>query len=107
MSANLPSLESTTPDGDPAGGGSRATGASRLWNLVRRAGVVVVGAVLTIAGVAMLVLPGPGILSIVGGLSLLATEFRWARRLLQLVQRRIRTTAESAGRRWPRRRAPR
>ena len=40
------------------------------------------GGVLLIAGVAMLVLPGPGLLTIAAGLAILATEFAWARRLL-------------------------
>jgi uncharacterized protein (TIGR02611 family) len=40
------------------------------------------GGVLLIAGVAMLVLPGPGWLTIAAGLAILATEFAWARRLL-------------------------
>lgn len=34
------------------------------------------------AGVTMLVLPGPGWLTIVAGLAVLAREFEWARRLL-------------------------
>jgi uncharacterized protein (TIGR02611 family) len=34
------------------------------------------------AGVTMLVLPGPGWLTIVAGLAILAREFEWARRLL-------------------------
>jgi hypothetical protein len=34
------------------------------------------------AGVAMLVLPGPGILVIIAGLAILAKEFTWAERTL-------------------------
>ena len=33
-------------------------------------------------GAAMLVLPGPGLLVIAGGLAILATEYAWARRYL-------------------------
>jgi uncharacterized protein (TIGR02611 family) len=40
------------------------------------------GGVLLVAGIAMLVLPGPGWLTIAAGLAILATEFAWARRLL-------------------------
>jgi uncharacterized protein (TIGR02611 family) len=40
------------------------------------------GGVLLIAGIAMLALPGPGWLTIAAGLAILATEFAWARRLL-------------------------
>jgi uncharacterized protein (TIGR02611 family) len=53
-----------------------------LAGLVRRAGVLVTGVVLVLAGILMLVLPGPGLLVILIGLTLLATEFAWARRAL-------------------------
>ncbi len=36
------------------------------------------GFILLGGGAAMLVLPGPGLLAIAGGLSLLAAEYRWA-----------------------------
>jgi uncharacterized protein (TIGR02611 family) len=43
---------------------------------------IVVGFVLLIAGAAMVVLPGPGWLTIAAGLAMLAGEFPWARRAL-------------------------
>ena len=43
---------------------------------------VVGGFVLIVAGIAMLVLPGPGILTILGGLALIGQEFPWAQRIL-------------------------
>lgn len=42
-----------------------------------------VGLTIVAAGLAMLVLPGPGWITIVAGLALLATEYVWARRLLE------------------------
>jgi hypothetical protein len=45
-----------------------------------RAGRVAGGVALLAAGVALLILPGPGIPLLAGGLALLAPEFRWARR---------------------------
>ena len=48
---------------------------------IRRAVVATVGASLLVAGVAMLILPGPGIVVILAGLTVLATEFHWARRV--------------------------
>ncbi|MFG2007376.1 PGPGW domain-containing protein [Spirillospora sp. NPDC048911] len=39
------------------------------------------GTALIVAGVAMIVLPGPGILAIFAGLALLATEFEAAKRV--------------------------
>lgn len=49
--------------------------------LVRIARILGGGALL-VAGIAMLVLPGPGWLTIFGGLAILAGEFLWARKLL-------------------------
>lgn len=41
-----------------------------------------VGAVILLAGVVMLVVPGPGIASMLLGLLILSSEFRWAQRIL-------------------------
>ncbi len=43
---------------------------------------VVAGFFLLATGIVMLITPGPGWLAIAGGIGLLATEFEWARRLL-------------------------
>lgn len=43
---------------------------------------VTLGAVLLIAGVALLALPGPGFVLIAAGLALLATRFDWAKKPL-------------------------
>jgi uncharacterized protein (TIGR02611 family) len=43
---------------------------------------IIAGFVLLVAGAAMVVLPGPGWLTIAAGLALLADEFPWARREL-------------------------
>jgi uncharacterized protein (TIGR02611 family) len=53
-----------------------------VLDLTWRAGVLVVGLAVLAAGVAMMVLPGPGILGIILGLGILATEFSWARTAL-------------------------
>jgi uncharacterized protein (TIGR02611 family) len=50
---------------------------------------VVTGFTLIIAGLLMLVLPGPGILTILAGLALVAQEFTWARRLSDWVKTRF------------------
>jgi putative transmembrane protein PGPGW len=44
--------------------------------------VIVVGSTILLMGIAMIVLPGPAVLVIPVGLSVLATELVWARRLL-------------------------
>jgi len=45
--------------------------------------IALIGGTVVSIGVAMLVLPGPGVLVIAGGLAILATEFIWARRALR------------------------
>jgi uncharacterized protein (TIGR02611 family) len=52
----------------------------------RRLIVAVVGFTVLLIGLAMIVLPGPAIVVIPLGLAILATEFVWARRLLQRVK---------------------
>jgi uncharacterized protein (TIGR02611 family) len=47
-----------------------------------RVGVTLGGPLVILAGVAMLVLPGPGLVVIVLGVALLALEYEWARGLL-------------------------
>lgn len=48
----------------------------------KRLAILVVGACVLGAGVAMLALPGPGVLVIILGLAILASEFAWAERAL-------------------------
>jgi uncharacterized protein (TIGR02611 family) len=57
----------------------------------KRLMILILGVAVLAAGVAMLALPGPGVLVIILGLVILATEFAWAERLLD------RTTATAAG----------
>jgi hypothetical protein len=45
---------------------------------VRRIGMTLAGLSLLALGVVMLVLPGPGVLFIIAGLTVLAKQFRWA-----------------------------
>jgi uncharacterized protein (TIGR02611 family) len=76
-----------------------------LWHSGRRLAVVVAGFALVAAGIAMLVLPGPGLLVIVAGLALLAREFVWADRLLQAARSRAASGADAARKLVRRRRA--
>lgn len=55
----------------------------------RRIVVSLVGTTVLLVGVAMLVLPGPGLVVIPIGLAVLSTEFLWARRWLARVQETI------------------
>ena len=72
----------------------------RTVEQVRRAFRIVAGFTLLLAGVVMLITPGPGWLVIFLGLSLLAAEFIWARRLMDRMKRegeRVRDAVWSIG----------
>jgi hypothetical protein len=51
---------------------------------------IVVGVVLVVAGIAMLVLPGPGLLSIAGGVALVLSQWPRGRRFLASLRVRLR-----------------
>jgi hypothetical protein len=55
--------------------------------LVVKVVATVAGPPVVLAGIAMLVLPGPGLVVMAAGLALLALEYPWARRVLALLGR--------------------
>lgn len=54
----------------------------RSGGCLKKVVVGVIGLTVVVIGVLLLVLPGPGLLVIAGGISILALEFAWARRLM-------------------------
>ncbi|MFI0372363.1 PGPGW domain-containing protein [Actinomadura sp. 1N219] len=67
---------------------------------MRKVAVGVAGTAMILAGVVMLVLPGPGVVAILAGLGLLGTEFPTARRIslrlngyVRTAWRKVRTAA--------------
>ena len=68
----------------------------------RKLAVAAVGGVLLVAGAAALVLPGPGILMILAGLVVLATEFEWAERRVEAVRDKAFDVAAAGVATWPR-----
>lgn len=60
----------------------------------KRVAVTVVGGALVLGGLAMLVLPGPGILVVAAGFAVLGTEYAWAAIAFQ----RTKDAAATAGR---------
>ena len=64
--------------------------------LVKRFAVTILGVALLAVGLAMMVLPGPGILGIVAGLAVLATEYVWARTLLVRARKQAEAVQEAA-----------
>lgn len=77
---------------------------SRPLNAGYRATVAAVGTAVLGAGLAMLVLPGPGWAAIFVGLAILSTEFSWARQLTRRLRRIYERAKDRALRRRPRRR---
>ena len=61
----------------------------------KRVIVTVVGFTVLFLGIAMIVLPGPAIVVIPVGLAILAGEFVWARKLLDKVKSKVKSTKDS------------
>ncbi|WP_346623208.1 PGPGW domain-containing protein [Blastococcus montanus] len=54
-----------------------------------RVGVGIVGALIVSVGIVTIPLPGPGWLTVIAGLFVLASEFTWAERLLEFTKRHV------------------
>jgi uncharacterized protein (TIGR02611 family) len=65
----------------------------------KRIAVTVVGGVLLLAGLAFLVLPGPGFVLIIAGLAILASEYVWAQRALNFAKDKARQAKDKVRRR--------
>ena len=74
----------------------RWIGDSTLRRVVWRVVVTALGGGIVLAGLAMLVLPGPGWAAIFLGLAVLATEYAWAHRLLVRTKEKAQGAASSA-----------
>ncbi|MCW2853280.1 MAG: putative transrane protein [Nocardioides sp.] len=62
----------------------------------KRVGVEAIGWILVVAGIAALILPGPGLLMVFGGLAILSQQYEWAeRRLAPIKFRALKGAAES------------
>jgi len=106
----------TTPD-PPVGGsnggsapsepgrGSREERRGRLHNALHRNPatgiatktiVTLIGSAVILAGLVMLVTPGPGLVALVVGLAILATEWAWAESLLASARRALERSREKA-----------
>jgi hypothetical protein len=66
--------------------------AKSTWLTARRAVILLIGSSVVIVGVAMIVLPGPAFVVIPLGLAILATEFVWAKRLLDKAKAQVQNT---------------
>lgn len=59
------------------------------WPSLKKLTAIIVGPILVLVGIALLVLPGPGLLLIAAGITLLGTEYHWARRLVEPIKKRL------------------
>lgn len=75
---------------------------SRVVGAVRRTALEVVGWTLVAAGIAMLALPGPGLLTVVAGLMVLSQQYDWARRRLVPIKVQAYRAAKEGVETWPR-----
>ena len=73
-----------------------------VTGLVTKMVVTLVGVLVMVAGVVMMVTPGPGIVALVFGLAILSTEWRWADRLLDRARQYAHDAAEKARKMDPR-----
>jgi len=69
-------------------------------NILVRIGVIALGTLVTLAGVGMLVFPGPGIVVIIAGLGILASEVSWAERLLAYAKKKANVESVTAQHPW-------
>ncbi|MFI8256731.1 TIGR02611 family protein [Streptomyces filamentosus] len=68
----------------------------RGLHLSWQVGVFIVGLAVIVAGILMLVFPGPGWLVIFGGMAIWATEFVWAQIVLRWTKRKVTEAAQRA-----------
>ncbi|HVI69086.1 MAG TPA: TIGR02611 family protein [Magnetospirillaceae bacterium] len=78
----------------------------RFWrktpHFVRKPTVFIVGWVVVLAGIAMLVLPGPGWAAIFVGFAILATEFASAQKIHEWLVARLKTIIDWFKQLWER-----
>ena len=80
------------PSSSPENGNSRSR-KQAVWSKFWRIGL---GSLLILAGIAMLVLPGPGIVTIIAGLAVMASEVPPAERLMHYLRERFSDALEAA-----------
>ena len=68
----------------------------------KRVGLEILGWVLIVAGIAGLILPGPGLLGIFAGLVILSQQYDWAERRVDPIKKKALGGASDAVQTWPR-----
>jgi uncharacterized protein (TIGR02611 family) len=62
----------------------------------------ILGWTLVVVGIAALILPGPGLLMVFGGLAILSQQYEWAERRVRPVEVRAKKAAAESVQTWPR-----
>lgn len=73
-----------------ATGRHEETEAEAKRNVVLRMATIALGFIVLLGGLAMMILPGPGILGIIAGLGILSRELTWAERMLEYAKEKAR-----------------
>lgn len=94
LRARLEQLEAAAIDAERSTGVHEESIAEAKRHILLRIGRVILGSVVLVAGLLMLPLPGPGLVTIAAGLALLASDVPFARRLLDRVRERIPSDAD-------------
>lgn len=71
--------------------------AKLTYRQARRVAVIIIGASVLLIGIAMLILPGPAVIVIPIGLSILGTEYLWARKMLRRAKEQVRRVSDAFG----------
>jgi uncharacterized protein (TIGR02611 family) len=75
----------------------RRLGNRRSVNHSYRVVVGIIGGLIVAVGLATIPLPGPGWLTVIAGLFVLATEFTWAERLLEFTKKHVKRWTDWVG----------
>jgi hypothetical protein len=102
--AGTRTAERSPPEAAP-GGDTAAPAVQRGYTRgivrhARRLAIGVIGSTVVLIGIALLVLPGPAIVVIPLGLAILATEFVWAKRLMDRAKEQGRRGGRWVQARW-------
>ena len=73
-----------------------------MMGAAKRVGIEVVGWLLVVGGIAALILPGPGLLMLAGGLIVLSQQYEWAERRVEPIKREALKGAANQVETWPR-----
>ena len=68
----------------------------------KRVGLEILGWLLIVAGIAGLILPGPGLLGIFAGMVILSQQYEWAEKRVDPVKKKALGGASDAVQTWPR-----